>query len=127
VIWDKWESLTDRDRAETILQFHEETGGKASLDRVAVAAGLTVPQAYAAGRLPIQVTTALRTSAPVNLQQCHQAMISLGASTLSNPDRPVLRFGTVQEAEECVQQLVKDLPGSDGLWTVTQDVARTVD
>lgn len=127
VIWDKWESLNDEDRVATILQAYEEVEGEAFRDRLALALGLTVPEAHEAGLLPVQVTTALRASDPVTVEQCRDTMIELGASVLSNPDRPVLRFATTQEADQCVQQLVQRLPGSEPVWIVSQEVARIVD
>jgi hypothetical protein len=127
VIWDKWEPLNDEDRVATILQAYEEVEGEAFRDRLALALGLTVPEAHEAGLLPVQVTTAIRASDRVTAAQCRDTMIALGASVLSNPDRPVLRFATIQEAEECVRHLVQRLPESEPIWIVTQEVARIVD
>lgn len=127
VIWDKWESLSDEDRLATILQAYEDVEGEAFRDRVALAIGLTVPEAHGAGLLPIQVTTALRASDAVTVEECRDAMIEFGASVLSNPERPALRFATVEEAEQCVQQLIKRLPKSEPVWIMTQDAARIVD
>lgn len=127
VIWDKWEFMSDEDRLATILQAYEEVEGQEFRDRLALAVGLTVPEAQASGILPVQVTTALRSSDPVTAEQCRDAMIKLGASVLSNPEQPVLRFATVEEAEECVKELVKILPGSDPVWVIRQEVTRIVD
>ena len=92
-----------------------------------MAIGLTVPEAHDAGLIPVQVTTALRESDPVTVDQCREAMIQLGASVLSDPEKPMLRFATLEEAEECIRQLEKQLPNSKPVWIVTQDVARIVD
>lgn len=126
VIWDKWESLSDEDRLATILQAYEDVEGEAFRDRVALAIGLTVSEAHETGLLPFQVTTALRASDAVTAEECRDAMIEFGASVLSDPDRPVLRFATVEEAEQCVQQLVKRLPESEPVWIVTREAGRIV-
>ena len=127
VIWDKWESLSDEDRLGTILQAYGEVEGEEFRDRIALAVGLTVPEAHDAGILPVQVTTGLRSSDPVTMEQCRDAMVECGASVLSNPAQPALRFATVEEAEQCVKQLVERLPGSEPVWIVSQEVARIVD
>ncbi len=127
VIWDEWEPLGDEERVATIKQAYAEVEGDEFRDRLALAIGLTVPEAHDAGLLPVQVATALRESDPVTVDQCQEAMIQLGASVLSDPEKPVLRFATVEEAEECVRQLEERLPNSKPVWIVTQDVARIVD
>ncbi len=48
--------------------------------------------------LPFQIIPALRKGDPVTLDQCRQAMIDEGASTLLGPDKPQLRFATEEEA-----------------------------
>jgi hypothetical protein len=127
VIWDKWEPLHDEDRLATILEAYEEVEGDEFRNRVALAIGLTVPEAHEAGLLPVQVATALRASDPVTAEQCRDAMIEVGASLLLSPERPVLRFATVEEAEQCVRELVKRLPGSEPVWSITKDIARIGD
>lgn len=127
VIWDQWEPLTDEDRVATIKQAYAEVEGDDFRQRLALAIGLTVPEAHEAGLLPVQVTTALRPSDPVTREQCRDAMIEVGASVLEDPQRAVLRFATVEEAEACVRQLTQRLPGSEPVWIVTQDVARIAD
>lgn len=127
VIWDEWEAVIDEDRVATILQAYADVEGDEFRERVALAIGLTVPEAHGAGLLPVQVATALRASDPVTGEQCRDAMIELGASVLSNPEQPVLRFATIEEADQCVRQLVERLPGSEPVWVVTQEVLRILD
>ncbi len=124
VIWDKWEPISEEDRFHTILQAYEEVEGKAFRERIALALGLTVPEAIETGLLPFQVTTALRSSDPVTLEQCREAMIAQGASVLLDPGKPQLRFATEEEAEACRQQLIRQLPGSEAVWVVAKEVAR---
>jgi hypothetical protein len=124
VIWDKWESVIDEDRVAAILQAYAKVEGDEFRDRLALVIGLTVPEAHGEGLLPVQVVTALRESDPVTVEQCHDAMIKLGASVLSNPQKPALRFTTEEEAKQCVRQLVEELPDSEPVWVVNQEVAR---
>lgn len=126
-IWDKWESVIDEDRVATIMQAYENVEGGDFRDRLALAIGLTVPEAHEAGLLPVQIVTALRESDPVTADQCRDAMIKLGASVLADPNQPVLRFATTEEADQCVLKLVEDLPGSKPVWVVTKAVARILD
>src|SRR5215212_2915019 len=51
VIWDKWAPLSDEERSATILRAYEQVD-KEIYDRIALAIGLTVPEAYEAGLLP---------------------------------------------------------------------------
>lgn len=124
VIWDKWEPVPDEDRFHTILQAYEEVEGKAFRERIALAIGLTVPEAAEAGLLPFQITTALRRGDPVTAEQCREAMIVQGASVLLDPEKPQLRFATEEEAEACRQRLIRQLPGSGPVWIITSDVVR---
>lgn len=124
VIWDKWEGVPDEDRVATILHAYEQVEGGDFRDRIALVIGLTVPEATESGLLPVQVTTALRKDDPVTLEQCRDAMIAEGASILSDPSKPKLRFATVEEAEACVKRLVERLPGSDPVWVIAQEGPR---
>jgi hypothetical protein len=124
VFWDRWEGITDEDRAATILQAYEQAEGKETRDRIALAIGLTIPEGKDSGLLPYQITPALRRGDAVSLQQCAEAMIAEGASVLAREDRPELRFATTAEAEACVIRLVTRLPGSEPIWVISQEVAR---
>lgn len=124
VIWDQWESVSDEDRYQTILQAYEEVEGKTFRDRVALALGLTVPEAAEAGMLPFQITTALRRDDPVTLKQCREAMIAQGASVLLDPEEPQLRSATEEEAEACRHRLIEQLPGSEPVWVIAKEVGR---
>jgi hypothetical protein len=123
VVWDKWERVSDEDRADTIHHAYEQVEGKEFSDRIALAIGLTVPEAVEMGVLPFQIAPMLRKDDSVTLDQCRTAMIALGASTLHDPEQPQLRFATREEAEACVQQLSKQLPGSGPVWLITHDTA----
>lgn len=123
VIWDKWDTVTDQDRFTIILQAYEQTEGRAFRDRIALAIGLTVPEAVELGLLPFQVVTALRPGDSVTLEQCRQAMIAQGASLLIDPAKPQLRFATEEEAEACRQRLIRHLPGSEPIWVIAKDAA----
>src|SRR6266436_2328646 len=75
VIWDEWDRVPLEDRTTTILRAFEQAEGRDYRDRIALASGLTVPEAHAAGMLPYQVIPALRRGDPVTLDQCRRALI----------------------------------------------------
>jgi hypothetical protein len=120
VVWDEWASMPLEDRTAVILKAYELAEGADFHDRVALASGLTVPEAQAAGLLPFEIFPALRPSDPVTPEQVRQAMLAEGASELENPQSLELRFATAEEAEACRQRLVKRLPGSDPIWVIRQ-------
>src|SRR5712691_9680799 len=82
VVWDEWDHVPLEDRTATILRAYEQAEGREYRDRIALASGLTVPEAQAAGMLPYQVIAAVRKGDPVTADQCCQALIEEGASTL---------------------------------------------
>lgn len=127
VIWDAWDRLPLEDRTAIILQAFERAEGLDYRERIALASGLTVPEAHAAGMLPRQVIVALRGGDPVTMEQCRQAMIDEGASTLLDAERPQLRFATLDEAEAARRRLSARLPGSDPVWIITQEVGSVED
>jgi hypothetical protein len=121
VIWDQWEAVPDEERAALIQQAYEQAEGRDFRDRIALALGLTVPEAAELGLLPFRVKPVLRRGDPVTAEQCRQAMIALGASTLTDPANPQLCFASEEEAETCRQRLVRQLPGSDAIWAITHE------
>lgn len=124
VIWDKWAPLADEDRSATILQAYEEVEGKEFADRIALAIGLTVPEAYEAGLLLFQVMPVLRKGDAVTAEQCAEAMIEQGASLLFDARKAQLRFANEEEAEACLKRLVKALPGSEAVWVIAKEVGQ---
>jgi hypothetical protein len=127
VIWDKWARLEDEDRIEVILQAYEQVEGAEFRDRIALAMGLTVEEAHEAGLLPFQLTPLLRNDDEVTWEQCRTAMIDEGASTLDDPERPVLRFATLDEAEQSRRRLIDRLPASKAVWAIKQEVPAIAD
>ena len=121
VLWDDWDRLPPEDRTEVILRAYEQAEGPAARGRVALASGLTFPEAHAAGMLPVRVIPALRSGDPVTAEQCRDALVAEGASTLLDPDRPELRFATEAEAEAARGRLTDRLPGSAAVWTILRD------
>jgi hypothetical protein len=124
VTWDKWEPVPDDARAEVIRLAYEQAEGKEFRDRIALCVGLTVPEARESGLLPFQVEFALRPGDAVNSEQCRQALLAEGASTLTDPERPELRFASLEEAQACVRRLTARLPRSEAVWMIAHDVAR---
>lgn len=82
VIWDAWQDVPLQERSATILRAYEMAEGPESRDRIALASGLTVPEAHAAGMLPYQIIAALRKGDPVTHDQGKQAMLDEGGSLL---------------------------------------------
>src|SRR6266545_1275386 len=82
VIWDEWDRLPLEDRTAVILRAYDLAEGRGYRNQIALASGLTVPEAYAAGMLSFQIIPALRSGDPVSLEQCRQALIDEGASVL---------------------------------------------
>jgi hypothetical protein len=124
VVWDIWDRLPLEDRTEIILEAYGRAEGRGAAEQVALASGLTVPEAYSAGMLPFQIITALRRDDPVTSEQCREAMIEEGASTLLGSDKPLLRFATLEEAERARMRLSQRLPNSEPVWVIAQDLAR---
>jgi hypothetical protein len=122
VIWDAWDRLPLQERTATILRAYEIAEGAESQDRVALASGLTVPEAHAAGMLPYQVMPALRKGDPVTPDQVRQAMLEEGASQLMDPRAPQLRFATEEEAEAARRRLIQRLPASEPIWIINREI-----
>jgi hypothetical protein len=127
VIWDEWDRLPLEDRTAVILRAYDLAEERGYRERIALASGLTVPEAYAAGMLPFQIIPVLRKGDAVTPEQCRQAMIVEGASTLLAADRPQLRFATDEDAEAARRRLSPRLPNSDQVWVFTQDVGNFED
>src|SRR5437588_8108817 len=62
VIWDDWDRLPLEDRTAVILRAYDLVEGRGYRERIALASGLTVPEAHGAGMLPFQIIPALRKS-----------------------------------------------------------------
>ncbi len=127
VIWDEWDRLPLEERTAVILRAYEIAEGRAYRDSIALASGLTFPEAYAAGMLPFQVFPALRASDPVTPEQCRQAMIEEGASTLLDADKPQLRFSRQDDADAAMRRLIERVPKSDHVWVITREVGKVED
>jgi hypothetical protein len=122
VIWDAWEGMPLQQRSATILRAYEIAEGTGFRDRIALASGLTVPEAQAAGMLPYQIIPALRKGDPVTPEQAREAFLEEGASKLFDPQKIQLRFATEEDALAARQRLIKRFPGSDEAWIITEDV-----
>jgi hypothetical protein len=127
VIWDDWDRVPLEDRTATILRAYEQAEGPEFRDRIALASGLTVPEAHVAGMLPYQVIAALRKGDPVTGEQCRQALIEEGASILFAEDNPQLRLPTEEDAEAARKRLAERLPNSEPVWVITKEVGTVED
>jgi hypothetical protein len=122
VVWDKWDGMPLQERSATILRAYELAEGPAYRDRVALASGLTVPEAHAAGMLPYEIITALRKSDPLTEDQARQAMLEEGGTQLGHWRKVQLRFATQEEAEACRLRLMRRFPGSDDVWIINREI-----
>lgn len=122
VIWDAWADESLEERSAIILKAYELAQGAPGREKIALASGLTVPEAAAAGLLPYQVISARRESDPVQPGEIEAAMVEQGASRLSPQDGLQLRFATKEEAEACVARLVVKLPASAPIWIVRREL-----
>ncbi len=122
VFWDKWDRMPLDERTDVVLRAYEAAEGREYRQKIALARGLTIPEGHAAGMLPFQILTALRRGDPVTLEQCRQAMLDEGASTLLSPEEPQLRFPTEDDAEACRSRLIKRLPGSEPVWIINREL-----
>jgi hypothetical protein len=127
VIWDVWDRLPLEERTSIILRAYELAEDRGYRERIALASGLTVPEAYAAGMLSFQVIPALRRDDPVTPEQCRQALLDEGASVLFAPEKPQLRFASEEEAEAARGRLIRRLPDSEQVWVITQEVGKIED
>jgi hypothetical protein len=110
------------ERSAVILRAYELAEGRDARDKIALASGLTVPEATAAGMLPYQVLAGLRPTDPVDLDQVKGAMLEQGASQLYEEDGLQLRFATREEAESCRKRLIEQLPDSAPIWIISRDI-----
>jgi hypothetical protein len=124
VLWDKWDHLSLEDRTAIILRAYELAEESDSRRRIALATGLTFPEAHAAGMLPFRIVPLVRKTDSVTLEQCVEAMIDEGASKLEDPERPPLRFSTEEEANASLRRLATRLPESEPVWAILQEPGR---
>ena len=123
VVWDEWNGRSLQERSATILRAYGLAEGATYRDRVALASGLTVAEAHAAGMLPFEVIAAVRKGDPVTTDQALQAMLDEGATELEHWRKVHLRFATQEEAESSRQRLIRRFPGSDEVWIINREVA----
>ena len=122
VIWDEWDRIPLEDRTATILRTYEQAEGREYRDRIALASGLTAPEAHAAAMLPYQIIAAIRKGDSVTMEECRKALIEEGASLLFGKDNPQLRFATEEDAEAARKSLAERMPNSEPVWVITKEV-----
>jgi hypothetical protein len=119
VFWDKFDAVPEDERTNIILQAYE-SANLGDVDRIAVALGLTFPEADAEGVLRYEVVPGIRRHNPIPVEQCFDAMRSLGASTLRDSRRPQLFYPTMKHATAAIGRLDELLPGSRDVWTIAE-------
>jgi hypothetical protein len=119
VVWDQWQAMPLQERSATILRAYELAEGSPYAERIALASGLTVPEAHAAGMLPFEIIAAIRPGDPLTRAQARQALLDEGG-TLYNDVH--LRLATQEEADACRQRLIHQFPGTDDVWLINRDI-----
>jgi len=117
VVWDRFARLDHEERTLVILDAYDQDQ-QGALPRIAVALGYTFPEGEDEGVLPYEVAPNLRTGDVVTADECYQAMIQLGASTLRDPRRPSLSLPTAEVANKYIQRLIEILPKSREVWSI---------
>jgi hypothetical protein len=125
VIWDKFGPLSDGQRSAVIVDAYTRAFGPPGPDNTVFAVGWTMDEAVDAGKFPFMIVPLLRASDPVDRGQIRDVAIEFGGTPTPGSDFPaVLRFTTREDAEICRAKLVERLPGSDPIWTITQEARR---
>jgi hypothetical protein len=125
VLWDRWDDIDPESRSAAIVEAYRKVEGEEFAGRIALVNGLTIPEAIASGMLPVKIIAALREDDPVTPEQCRQAMIDEGASTLLDDGYPELRYATEEEADAGRKRLAARLPGSEPVWVVIKEPSLT--
>jgi len=124
VVWDRLEPLSDAQRTAVILEAFTQAFGDPGPGGVAFALGLTVAEAVEAGKLPFALVASPRASDAISPERVRAVLDEFGGTSPAAGGLPALRFAGRDEAEACRAKLVEFLPGSDAIWTITQDVGR---
>ncbi len=122
VVWDRWNGMALQERTATILRAYESAEGADYRDRIALASGLTVPEAHAAGMLSYEIIAALRKGDPVTEDQARQAMLEEGGTQLGHEGRVQLFLATQEQAETSRRRLIARFPGSDDVWIINREI-----
>jgi hypothetical protein len=120
VVWDDWQDCPRQSRENIIREAYEHSGKVPEGERIALAVGLTVPEAVAFGLLPIQVVSQPGSGSTPTREQFRRVALKLGASTLRNPQEPELRCATLEQAQATIDRLQEELPGSK--WMVAREI-----
>jgi hypothetical protein len=122
VVWDAWEGMPLPERSATIGRAYELAEGPSSRDRIALASGLTVPEAHAAGMLPYEIIPAVRKGDPLTEGEARQALMEEGGTQLGHWRKVQLRLATQEEAEAARQRFIARFPGSEEAWVIHRDI-----
>lgn len=118
VLWDRWEEVPHDVRVDVIRRAYLDVEGQEVVDKLALAVGMTYPEAYEAEMLPYEIVPLLRKGDPVTEEECLEAMKAQGASLLFPGGKPRLLFASKEEADAGLQLLLRHLPRSEPVWTI---------
>jgi hypothetical protein len=116
VIWDAWQSLPLGSRSRVILDaygdaFPEKTG------KVAIAQGLTMPEAVSMGLFPFKVIALPTRGEAAVRERAGEALRRRGA--INGPHGLELRFRTLDEADRAFTELKAEVPGD--VWSLVEE------
>ncbi len=120
VIWDLWEECPRELRSDIILDAYGEARGDKIKQEITLVLGVTVPEAADMGLLSYTIEPTKRQLGSPSYDEHIDAMLKAGASVLTDPHRPQLRFASLEDAEAAVEHLQNILPKSK--WLITQEV-----
>ena len=120
VIWDRWEKCPRESRPNTIAEAYGEAFGAETRKEITLALGVTVPEAAGIGLLPFKVIPARKKNEHPPNQAYLEAMRKAGASVLADSEHPELRFATLEDAEQTLAFLEREL--KDSKWIVAQEI-----
>ena len=125
VTWDEFASLSDGQRSAVIVDAFTRAFGPPGSDNTVFAVGMTMAEAVDAGKFPYMIIPLLRAADLVTREQVRDVAVAFGGTPTPESDFPaVLRFATRDDAESCRAKLIERLPGSDPIWTITQEIRR---
>jgi hypothetical protein len=122
VVWDAWRRVPLPERTATIMRAYELAEGAEARNRIALASGLTVPEAHEAGMLPYEIIAALRKGDPLQWFDAANALKAEGGSRLFHPLEVKLLVATQEEAEASRKRLIERFPGTEEVWLINREI-----
>lgn len=118
VFWDRWQGVPDRDRPAIVQQAYRRSR-PADADKLAFAAGYTIPEGVEAGLLPYTVESLDTPEGWPTLGDRVRAIREVGGSVLRRGERqPELWCASAADAERYRDELCRRVPDSQDRWVI---------